>query len=234
MGEIFCRDISREVVVTDLMKKEEPVQPDSDLTVLAAPVFGGRIPSTASERIGKLKGEGKKAVTLVVYGVRAYEDALLELNQLAEKQGFQVIASAALVTRHSIVPEVGADRPDQEDLKQIQDFAKQVEEKISGGIYDKVSVPGNYPYKAPMQVAAAPISLEGCVQCKSCVNVCPTGAVTLADQQIVTDLGKCILCMACTAVCPKKVRVLPAPMQEGMNAKLGPLKEVHRENEFFI
>ena len=105
MGELFCQDISEEMTVTDLLKREEnPQQPDSDLTVIAAPVFGGRIPSTAAERIKALKGQGKKAVTLAVYGVRAYEDALLELNNAAKAQGFEIIASAALVTRHSIVP----------------------------------------------------------------------------------------------------------------------------------
>ena len=61
MGELFCQDISEEMTVTDLLKREEnPQQPDSDLTVIAAPVFGGRIPSTAAERIKTLKGQGKK------------------------------------------------------------------------------------------------------------------------------------------------------------------------------
>lgn len=235
MGELFCQDISEEMTVTDLLKKEEnPQQPDSDLTVIAAPVFGGRIPSTAAERIKALKGQGKKAVTLAVYGVRAYEDALLELNNAAKAQGFEIIASAALVTRHSIVPEVGADRPDEKDLEQLRAFAKEVEEKLSAADRKEVQVPGQEPYKAPMQVAATPVSLEGCVQCQACVRVCPNGAITLKDGRIETELEKCILCMACTAVCPKKVRVLPAPMQQGMNEKLGPLKEVHRENEFFI
>lgn len=234
MGEIFCRNISEDIIVTDLLKKEKQDQEDCDLTVLAAPVFGGRIPSAAADRIKMLNGTGKKAVTLAVYGVRAYEDALLELNNLAKEQGFQVVASAALVTRHSIVPEVGADRPDAEDLKQIESFAKKVEEKLTAGTESEPAVPGNMPYKAPMQVAATPVTMEGCVQCRSCVNICPTQAIALEDGKIVTDLKKCILCMACTAVCPEKVRVLPSPMQEGMNAKLGPLKEVHRENEFFI
>ena len=132
MGELFCQDISEEMTVTDLLKREEnPQQPDSDLTVIAAPVFGGRIPSTAADRIKALKGQGKKAVTLAVYGVRAYEDALLELNNAAKAQGFEIIASAALVTRHSIVPEVGADRPDEKDLEQLRAFAKEVEDKLS-------------------------------------------------------------------------------------------------------
>ena len=35
-----------------------------------------------------------------------------------EQRGFQVIGSAALVARHSIVPEVGEGRPDEQDRKE--------------------------------------------------------------------------------------------------------------------
>src|SRR5699024_10659997 len=103
MGELFCQDISEEMTVMDLLKREEnPQQPDSDLTVIAAPVFGGRIPSTAAERIKTLKGQGKQAVTLAVYGVRAYEDALLELNNAAKAQGFEKIGRASCREREQI------------------------------------------------------------------------------------------------------------------------------------
>ena len=45
--------------------------------MIAMPVFGGRIPAVAAEKLGELKGSGKKAVTLVVYGNRAYEEQML-------------------------------------------------------------------------------------------------------------------------------------------------------------
>ena len=58
MGELFCQDISEEMTVTDLLKREEnPQQPDSDLTVIAAPVFGGRIRSRADQNA---EGTGEK------------------------------------------------------------------------------------------------------------------------------------------------------------------------------
>lgn len=49
----------------------------SNVVVIAAPVFGGRILTIVREKIASLNGKGKKAITVVVYGVRAYEDALL-------------------------------------------------------------------------------------------------------------------------------------------------------------
>ena len=64
------------------------------------------IPSVVREKIKTLAGEGKKAVTIAVYGNRAYEDALLEMNDILIQGGFTVIASAAFVAQHSIVPEV--------------------------------------------------------------------------------------------------------------------------------
>ena len=103
-GEMFCDGLSQNVKALDLGKKDVEVEePKSDLIVAAAPVFGGRIPAIAAEKLRALNGEGKKAVTLAVYGTRAYEDALLEMNQILEERGFQIVASAALNDGHCIV-----------------------------------------------------------------------------------------------------------------------------------
>lgn len=59
-----------------------------------------------AEKLNQLEGKGKKAVTLVVYGNRAYEDALLELNNVMEESGFRAAASAALAAQHSMASEV--------------------------------------------------------------------------------------------------------------------------------
>ena len=72
-GEMFCDGLSQNVKALDLGKKDVEVEePKSDLIVAAAPVFGGRIPAIAAEKLRALNGEGKKAVTLAVYGTRAY------------------------------------------------------------------------------------------------------------------------------------------------------------------
>ncbi len=234
-GEILCGGIAKDVRLTDLGQRDQAVeQPDSDLIVVAAPVFGGRIPAIAAERLRGLDGHGKKAVTLAVYGVRAYEDALLELNDVMEACGFQIAASAALVAQHSIVPEVGQGRPDKEDETEILDFAKKVLDKLEKDTKDPIKVPGSHPYKDGMTMAVSPISLPACVQCRKCAAICPVGAVQLEKDAVVTDPEKCILCMACTAACPEHARILPPPLQEGMVQKLGALKDVRRENEFFL
>jgi len=207
--------------------------PSSEIVVVAAPVFAGRIPAIVSDKLANLKGEGKKAITAVVYGVRAYEDALLELNDVMEHSGFDVIASAALIAQHSMVPEVGAGRPDAADFAEIQDFAKRILSALESGKTGSVIVPGNHPYKDHMTVSATPVSLSACSNCGYCANVCPTEAILVKDEGVKTDLSKCILCMTCIAKCPKKVRILPPQLQAGLAQKLGVLKDVRRENEFY-
>ncbi len=209
----------------------------TDITVVAAPVYGGRIPALVVEELSKLEGKGRKAVALVVYGVRAYDDALLELTDTLKAQGFQVIAAGAFVARHSIVPEVGMGRPNEQDIADIETFAQKILDKleqVKDAEMDTLQIPGNYPYRDRSKVAATPITPSECVQCGSCINVCPTGAIKMENGTVATDLEKCILCMACVWACPQKMRALPPQMQEGMEQKLGPLKEVQRENEYFV
>lgn len=232
-GMILASQIATTVNEVNLAEKVI-VNPSAEVIVIAAPVFGGRIPAIVSDKIADLTGNGKKAITAVVYGVRAYEDALLELNDAMKNSGFDVVASAALVAQHSIVAEVGAGRPDQKDTDEIQQFAKDVLKNLEEGKRNMVTVPGNHPYKDGMKVPATPLSLDTCGSCGYCAEVCPTDAITVTDEGVTTDAEKCILCMSCVAKCPAQARILPPPLQTGMTEKLGVLKDVRRENEFYI
>ena len=60
-GMLLCEGISWDVEAVDLGKKEEaPREPEGDLVVVAMPVFGGRIPGVAAEKLRTLDGKGKK------------------------------------------------------------------------------------------------------------------------------------------------------------------------------
>lgn len=61
-----------------------------DLVIVAAPAFGGRIPALMAERLKCTAGKGAAAVTAAVYGNRAYEDALVELNDALEEQALSL------------------------------------------------------------------------------------------------------------------------------------------------
>ena len=62
-----------------------------ELVVLGVPVYGGRIPALAAERMAQLKGQQTPVIILVTYGNRDYEDALLELKTILEQQQFVVV-----------------------------------------------------------------------------------------------------------------------------------------------
>ena len=233
-GECFCKAIATNVNAINLGLEDAAFNGDCDLAVFAMPVFAGRIPAVAAEKLSALNGNGTKAVTLVVYGVRAYEDALLELNNIVKESSFTVIASAALVAQHSIVPAVGQGRPNEEDKASITAFAQQMMAKLESGNEEVVAVPGNFPYREVGNMPFTPICLPECGKCGACVAVCPTKAIVMDDEGVKTDVDTCILCMACTAAGPNKVRVLPPAVQENMNEKMAALVSVQRENEYFL
>ena len=88
---------------------------DGDLLVVGMPVYSGRIPASALPALRKFRGNGTPAVVVCVYGNRDYDDALLELTDVVGENGFRV-AAAAFVAAHSIFPQVGTNRPDEEDI----------------------------------------------------------------------------------------------------------------------
>jgi flavodoxin len=63
-------------------KTRECEEMNDGLAIIGAPVYGGRIPGDVAHRLRRLKGNDTPAVVIVVYGNRAYGDALLELRDL--------------------------------------------------------------------------------------------------------------------------------------------------------
>ena len=67
------------VAEMDLTKADSDVTLcENDALMVVLPVFAGRVPQISLERLSALKGNGQKAVAVVVYGNREYDDALLE------------------------------------------------------------------------------------------------------------------------------------------------------------
>ncbi len=46
-----------------------------------------------------------------------------------------------------------------------------------------------------------------CAYCGACVGVCPTGALTLEENQIKIDKDKCIDCGLCITFCPNSALI---------------------------
>ncbi len=100
------------------------------IALFVAPVYGGRVAETAIERFERVRAAepGRTpAIVVVVYGNRDYEDALLELRDLAVRQGFVPLSGGAFVGEHSYSrPKEGmpiaAGRPDAADCTIAERF----------------------------------------------------------------------------------------------------------------
>lgn len=46
--------------------------------------------------------------------------------------------------------------------------------------------------------------VDGCVKCGTCLKVCPTGAITIKENEFVVNMKKCIFCGNCSFYCPVK------------------------------
>lgn len=204
-----------------------------DIVLVSGPVYGGRLPALMAERLRAYRGEGARAISTAVYGGRAYEDALVELDDLLGEQGFRVIASSALLAEHSIVRPLAAGRPDAQDAAQLADFGARIAAKLEQGGTDAPHTPGNRPYKEWAGMPAAPQATEACNACGTCARECPAQAIPPDDPRQ-TDAAKCITCMRCVAVCPQKARALPAPVLQMLSQKLAPFMEKRQENELYI
>ncbi len=78
----------------DLSKKEDMVDQvfdADDVCVIGVPSYGGRVPGIALERMNKFKWNHAKAILVVSYGNRAFEDTLKELvDDLSKVNSFMV------------------------------------------------------------------------------------------------------------------------------------------------
>ncbi len=201
-----------------------------DICLVAVPSFGGRVPAVATERLAQMKGNGAKAVLVVVYGNRAYEDTFVDLEDTLKNAGFIPVGGAAVVAEHSILREYATGRPDAADAEQLCAWSEQLKAKAEqGGV---ITFPGNRPYKKYGALPMVPKADKGCQGCGKCVSQCPVGAIP-ADNPKETDKDKCITCMACVAACPTQARSLNAIALAGAKALLHKALEGRKENELF-
>ena len=204
-----------------------------DTVIVGVPVFGGRIPGYAAEKLTYLKGGGAVALTAAVYGNRAVEDALLELDDCLKTQGFRIGAGTALLAEHSMVRDVAAGRPDNQDRKEMADFGARILEKLEEEGWQEPQVPGNRPYRDWKQMPVIPLTNASCISCGLCAARCPVQAIPVSNPSS-TDQARCILCMRCISVCPVKARSLPEQACAMLEQKLSPVRDIRRENELFL
>lgn len=202
-----------------------------DFCIVGVPSFGGRVPGIAARRIQHLHGDRTPALLISTYGNRAYEDTLVELKDVLEKQGFVCFGAAAIVTQHSIMSQFGVGRPDQDDFAKIDRFVEEIKERLNGEP-TPVEVPGNVPYKERHASSMHPQASESCIKCGLCAAQCPVHAIPAETPQV-TDAEKCISCMRCVKICPMKARKCDEEKIKNMVERLEPFCVTYKQSEFF-
>ena len=228
-NEVECIELcspASELVTTTLSQEY--------LAIVAAPVYGGRIPAIAIERLKSLvKANGAKCAVVAVYGNRAYDDALLELYKTCTEMGFNVIAAVGAVAEHSIIREYGANRPDADDLKELKAFGEKIKDAAEAGkALAETALKGNFPYKKAM-AGPNPTASKKCTGCGLCAKQCPVGAIPLTDlRKVNKDI--CISCMRCISICPNEARSVGMIMHTLIALAIRNGCAERKKNELFI
>ncbi len=199
-----------------------------DTVLIAMPSFGGRAPAIAIERLKQINGNGANCTLVCVYGNRAYEDTLVEMEDAAKESGFRVIAAIAAVAEHSIISRYAANRPDASDERQLEGFAN----RISGKDEEVASIPGNRPYKKSGGGGLVPKVTKNCIKCGLCAEKCPVQAIN--PKTLMADSKKCISCMRCVKKCPHGARKVNGAMVSVAAMAIKKACSVRKENELFL
>ncbi|MCR5394472.1 MAG: 4Fe-4S binding protein [Bacteroidales bacterium] len=232
--ELLCQNMGHESRVTELCVPADRINyPDikaEDLAVIAMPVYAGRVPALAVARLRNIVSHGAKCAVVAVYGNRAYDDALVEMQDVATEMGFQVIAAVAAIAEHSICRMYGAGRPDEADATELASFGVAIMNDIAAGAFHPLHLPGNRPYKQGGS-GPFPTADDSCTGCGTCADLCPAGAIPL-DHLQGNDNALCIGCMKCVSVCPVHARSI-GPTLDRLVARLEPLCRERKGNEMF-
>lgn len=234
----FGTDAIKEYDVTRELPKEEIRLSKEELLIIGAPVYSGRIPAKAREAFRLLKGEGTPAIVVGVYGNREYEDALVEMKDIVEANGFRVISAAAFVAQHSIFSHVALARPDEKDMRLAAEYGKQIDSLLEQtedlAQLPPLEIKGNRPYREVGASHPVPIRVdEECNECGTCIELCPYEAISKNDPRV-TDYELCQTCGRCIVVCPLQVRHFSGEFFEMVGQKFAVALAARKEPEVFM
>ncbi len=210
-------------ITTPVMRSETPSFAAGDIVVFGVPVYIGRVPNLIRDYFASIKGNGAIGVPVVVYGNRAFDDALIELYDIMQGNGFKCICAAAFIGEHSFSYTLGGGRPDDSDIAIASSLGEEIASKILSDytIPQNITVPGNpYPYKFYNAKSSQDKSIDirkvkpetdpdKCNNCGLCAMLCPMGAIDPTNCSLTP--GICIKCCACVKKCKTKAKYFTDP-----------------------
>ncbi len=217
-----------------------------DLVVFGVPTYAGRIPNKVLPFVQTLfKGNQTRAIAVVTFGNRSFDNSLSELHMELEKNNFSIVGAGAVVCKHAFA-EVGIGRPDSADEERITAFADAIFEKLqkSGEPLANTSIKRNAAltaYYVPLGTDGNPVNFlkakpvtdkAQCDNCGVCAAACPMGSIDKNDVSLVP--GICIKCQACIVYCHTKAKSFDDPLFLSHKAMLEQNYTRPAVSEFFV
>lgn len=234
------------VTHNDITKQEDRETPievkENELLIVAVPVYMGRVPDIVNKSLSSIKADKTPVVPVVVYGNRAYDNALLELKDIVENTRCITIAGAAFIGEHSFSSDeypIAKSRPDSNDEEYAVNFGKQIKDKLNNTLSiedtDDLIIPGTRPYGGVTELWSVDFIeiSEKCTDNGICADICPTGAINPENIRQI-DIEKCISCCACIKICPQNARTMKESKVKDATIRLNSNCSHRKEPETYI
>lgn len=224
LGEALAVPVGEDSFTLPAEREHTRAYESGDLVVFGTPVYAGRIPNKALPFVQTLfRGGGARAIAVVTFGNRSFDNALAEMCHELKEHDFRVIGAAAVACRHSFA-DIGTGRPDEDDFLLLRELAGKTAAWLgaySDGQAPKLTVPGGEPpweYYRPTGADGEPtvflkakpvVDKAACDLCGTCAKRCPMGSIPFDAPD--TTTGICIKCQACVKYCPHGARSFDDP-----------------------